>query len=195
VVVFPQPFGGPPIEQPKTALKRIGFFGHQRWEKGPEMLEPLIARLVQDGYAITYQSSNPLYKGPEHSQVEQLGFVEDIATPIRTCDLVVLPYDVEQYKTKGSGILAQCLALGIPVTAPFGTLPGRLVERYGLGPLFTAPTQHVIYKAVKAADQNYAVFAGNALTAAHQFNQRNGIARFAATFLASGQELRTKRAG
>jgi glycosyltransferase involved in cell wall biosynthesis len=181
--VFPQPFEGPPIDAPKPALRRIGFFGNQRGEKGAALIEPLMQRLTQDGYTVVFQSSGGRYPGVAPPEVEMLDFVEDIAVPIRTCDLVVLPYDVEQYRGKGSGILAQCMALGIPVTAPVGTLPGRLIEQSQIGPLFSASRLEAIHQAIKYADRNYEAFANNALAFARHFVKRNGVGRFADAFL------------
>jgi hypothetical protein len=186
-MMIPQPFDGPPIERPKSALKRIGVLGQQRKEKGTDLLEPLFERLIGDGYAITFQNSNRAYTGGAHPQIERLEFVEDFAEPVAACDLVVLPYHPEQYAAKGSGILAQCLALGIPVIGPIGTLPGRLIEQYRVGPLFAAATLEAIYAAIKFADANYAAFADNAWRAAQQFSKRNGVAQFAAALLSAAQ--------
>lgn len=183
--LFPQPFDGPPIAEPKAALERIGFFGFQRPEKGSLLMDELIGRLVADGYRVSVHNTNRGYQGPEHPQVELLGFVEDLAEPIAACDLVVLPYDMVQYRTTGSGILAQCLALGIPVAGPFGTLPGRTIEQAGVGPLFTALNADVIYRTIKTAERNYAAFARQAHRFAGQFVQRNGSAKFAEALLAA----------
>lgn len=186
-VVVPHPVGGPPIPQAKTTLKRIGFFGHQRAEKGLEMVEPLLSRLVGEGYQITFQNSDRDCPVPKVPGVELLEYVEDIAVPIAECDLVVLPYDVHQYRARGSGILMECLALGIPVTAPVGTLPGRTIERVGVGPLFTANSEGPIYQAIKAAERNYPTFAANAHRTAQQFCRRNGVAHFASALLAAAR--------
>lgn len=183
--VVPHPVDGPPIPAPKTALTRIGFFGHQREEKGYKMMKPLLSRLANDGYAITFQNSSRDCQAPDVPGVDVLGYVEDLAVPIAQCDLVVLPYEVDQYFARGSGILVVCLALGIPVTAPVGTLPGRTIEQFGVGPLFAANSEGPIYHAIKAAKRNYPVFAGNAHRTAQQFCKRNGSARFASALLAA----------
>jgi hypothetical protein len=81
----------------------------------------------------------------------------------------------------------ECLALGIPVTAPVGTLPGRIIERMGVGPLFTANGANLIYQAIKAAERNYAAFAANAHRAAGEFCKRNGVAPFASALLAAAR--------
>ena len=185
--VVPHPVDGPPIPGPKTGLKRIGFFGHQRQEKGLEMMTSLLSRLVREGYQITFQNSDRDCPVPDVPGVDLLEYVEDIAVPIAECDLVVLPYDVHQYRARGSGILMECLALGIPVTAPVGTLPGRTIERLGVGPLFTANSERQIYQAIKATERNYPAFAANAHRNAQQFCKRNGVARFASALLAAAR--------
>jgi glycosyltransferase involved in cell wall biosynthesis len=178
-VTIPQPADGPALAEAKKKLKRIGFFGHQREEKGTSMLRGLLPVLVNDGYSITYQDSFATIKLPDLPGVERLGYVSDIAEPIAECDLVVLPYDVDRYRARGSGIVVECLALGVPVTAPVGTLAGRTIERYGVGPLFPIARGKPVYNAIKAADRNFATFAKKAHQAAVHFGARNGSARFA----------------
>jgi hypothetical protein len=185
--IIPHPVDGPPIAEAKTELKRIGFFGHQRAEKGLGMMKPLLTRLVSDGYQITFHNSDKDLPAPSVPGVDVLEYVEDIAVPIAACDLVVLPYDVQQYRARGSGILMECIALGVPVTAPVGTLPGRIIERLGVGPLFAATNAQLIYQAIKAAERNYQSYAANAHRAAGEFCKRNGVARFASALLAAAQ--------
>lgn len=185
--VLPHPVDGPPIAEPKSALKRIGFFGHQRDEKGLRMMKPLLSRLVGDGYKITFHNSDRDCPVPNVAGVDMLEYVEDIAVPIAECDFVVLPYDVERYRARGSGILMECLALGIPVTAPIGTLPARIIERLGVGPLFTANSTDLIYRAIKAAKRRYPAFAANAHRVAGEFCRRNGVAPFASALLAAAR--------
>jgi hypothetical protein len=191
--ILPHPVDGPPLPEAKTGLKRIGFFGHQRAEKGLSMMEPLLTRLVSDGYQITFHNSDKDLPVPNVPGVDMLDYVEDIAVPIAACDLIALPYDVQQYRARGSGILMECLALGVPVTAPVGTLPGRIVERFGLGPLFPANSEQPIYQAIKAAERNYAAYAANAHRAAGEFCKWNGVARFASALLAAAQPARVRK--
>lgn len=185
--VVPHPVDGPPIPEPKTALKRIGFFGHQREEKGTKMMQSLLSRLVSEGFAITLHNSAPDLPSPKIPGVDQLEYVPNIAEPISACDLVVLPYHVDNYRARGSGILMECLALGIPVAAPFGTLPGRIIEQFAVGPLFAKNRVMPIYQAIKAAERSFAVVAANAHRNAHHFCDRNGVARFASALLAAAR--------
>lgn len=182
--VFPQPFEGPARAKPSPALRRVGFFGHHREEKGTELARDLLKRLCADGYAVTFQTSGNEFEVPEHPSVDRLGFVDDLAAEIRKCDLVVLPYDIEAYTTTGSGILAQALPLGIPVAAPLGTIPGRTVEQLQVGPLFPESTPAAVYAAIKYADANYAQFASRAARVGAQLAEQYGPAQFAEALLA-----------
>jgi hypothetical protein len=174
------------LDAPKTALQRIGFFGYQRGEKGTRYILPLLNQLIEDGYEIVFHDSNPENQELRHPRLETLRYVDDLNVPIATCDLVVLTYNVAQYRMKGSGILAGCRSLGVPVAGPYGTLPGRLIEEGQIGPLFPVLSPQAMYAAIKFADRNFAAYAGNAHRNAHRFAQRNGIARFAQTFLTAG---------
>jgi hypothetical protein len=186
-VVVPHPVDGPRIPEPKALLKRIGFFGHQREEKGSSIVKPLLSRLVQDGYSITFQNSYHQAQSPDIPGVDLLKFAKDIAVPIAECDLVILPYDVQKYRARGSGILMECIALGIPVGAPVGTLPGRIVEQLGVGLLFTESSIRPIYRAIKIIERNYPAFAGNAHKVAGRFCELNGVAQFASALLAAAR--------
>ena len=183
--VFPQPFDGPSRTEPSPALKRIGFFGYQRGEKGTSVIDPLMMKLAEEGYEVVYHNSNKAagYTPPKHPRIESIGFVDDLAVPIAGCDLVVLPYDPEQYRIKGSGILAQALALGIPATAPFGTLPGRTIEQFQAGQLFGSLTPQAIFATIRFMDRNYARFAANAIRAGEVFAKQHGAERFMKTIL------------
>jgi glycosyltransferase involved in cell wall biosynthesis len=182
-LMLPHPVDGPPLAEPKAALNRIGFFGHQRPEKGSGLIKPLLRKLVEQGYAITFQNSYLHAEVLDLPGVDLLSYAKNIAVPIAECDLVVLPYDVQKYRARGSGILVECLALGVPVIAPVGTLPGRTVEQAGVGPLFAETSLQPIYGAIRATKRNYARFSQNAHRIAHQFNKRNGVAQFASALL------------
>jgi glycosyltransferase involved in cell wall biosynthesis len=185
--VIPHPVDGPAPEKPKERMNRIGFIGHQRSTKESPLRNMLLRRLVQDGFAITYQNSAPEVKSPDFEGVDVFGYVDDLAVPIAECDLVVLPYNLEFYAARGSGILAQCMALGVPTIAPVGTLPGRTIERHGIGPLSLGNGDAAIYQAIRIAARHYPTFSANAQRTARQFCKHNGIAKFAAAYLAAAK--------
>jgi nucleoside 2-deoxyribosyltransferase len=182
-VTVPQPAEAKPLPAPRAALKRIGFFGHQRAEKEARGMHALLAQLVASGFHVTYQNSSNQMASPDIEGVETIGFVEDLTAEIARCDLVVLPYDIARYHARDSGLLVEALALGIPVTAPFGTLPGRIIEAAQVGPLFTANGAVAILTAVDQAVRNYSTYARNAHRNASAYTAHNNSARCAAALV------------
>lgn len=180
---FPHPVDGPPLKKPKSKLERIGFFGFQRAEKGTPIMGHLLSKLLDEGYEIVFHDSNGENKRLQHPKIETLSYVDDISGPIARCDLVVLPYQ-PSYRAKGSGILAACLAVGVPVIGPYATIPGRLIEQYGVGALFANLAPESVYAAIKTAEGRFATYAGNAHRFAPKYGERNGVARYAERVLA-----------
>lgn len=175
---FPCPFEGSPIAQPRAALRTVGFFGHQRTEKGDRLIPALIEKLLALGHQVVMQNSQGRRLFADHPRVTQLGHVAHIAEEIARCDLVILPYDPNQYRRKGSGILLEAMATGIPVIAPFDTAPGRWVERTGSGELFVSLTEADILKAFQAAAADYPRLSRAAFEAAQAWKQAHGMRRF-----------------
>ncbi|MEO7634358.1 MAG: glycosyltransferase [Sphingomicrobium sp.] len=182
-VTLPQPVEAKPLPAPRVALKRIGFFGHQREEKEARGMNALLAQLVARGFHVTFQNSSHYTPSPDVKGVEMIGFVDDLTAEIARCDLVVLPYDIERYHARDSGLLVEALALGIPVTAPFGTLPGRIIEASRVGPLFISNGAAAILRAVQHAVRNYDFYARNAHRNAIDYTARNNSARCAAAIV------------
>jgi hypothetical protein len=182
-VVVPQPVESKPLPEPRPALRRIGFFGHQRDEKEARGMHALLTSLIASGIQVTFQNSSHYRASPKVEGVETIGFVDDLTAEIARCDLVVLPYDIASYHARDSGLLVEALALGIPVTAPFGTLPGRIIEAAQVGPLFTSNDAASILRAVRQAINNYAFFARNAHRHAIDYTARNNSVRCAAALV------------
>lgn len=182
--VFPVPHEGRPIASPRRELRTIGFFGHQRGEKGSSRIPQLVARLLHGGYRIVSQSSGEQAPVPNHPAVTKLGFVDVLGDEIAKCDLIVLPYEPVRYRTKGSGILWESLATGIPVVAPYDTAPGRWIERTGAGTLFIEATPEAIHEAVTRARDDYPRIAKAAWTASREWPKRHGVANFVREMIA-----------
>lgn len=181
--LFPKPHDGPSIPEAKTNLSRIGFLGDMRGEKGRDLLGQLVSRLIGEGYEITIQDSVGRVKISEHPKVELLGHIENMRDAIARCDLVVLPYDVDRYRRKGSGILADCMVAGVPVVGPYATMPGRTIEQWGVGLLFGNSTHAEIFAVIKHAHQNYPQLAEAAFRAAPRFARQNGTDKFVSAML------------
>lgn len=181
--VFPNFYEGKPLAAPRRELRRIGFFGHQRGEKGGALIPALVNELEAKGYDVVLQDSQQQFKPLAGTRVNVLGFVDDLAREIATCDLVVLPYEPENYRRKASGILLDAFASGVPVVAPFDTLPGRWIERTGAGTQFIRAETAQILAAIEAAARRYDRIAEAAARTAQQWRSRFGVDRFAHAML------------
>ena len=175
---LPIPHEGKPVAEPRAALRTIGFLGHQRGEKGAGMVPELARLLIEDGFRVVAQDSGGKLRIPDHPSVVKLGYVKDITDAILQCDLVVLPYTPQRYRIKGSGILWESLASGIPVVAPFATAPGNWIEQTGAGTLFTHGTEESIREAVLRARANYPQIAAAAFAASREWPRTHGVGHF-----------------
>lgn len=159
--------------------KKIGFFGAQRKEKGTALIHALLKKLVADGYDVIFHDSNP--KNSTLNDIEGitlLGHVASLDEEIAKCDFVVTPYNTDAYRHRGSGIVMSAIASGVPVVTPYGSAPGRLIEKTGAGTLFVSFTVDSIYAAIQSAVQQYPAIAQAAFDAGSHWKEKNGLKRF-----------------
>jgi hypothetical protein len=57
---------------------------------------------------------------------------------IGRASIVILPYEEENYLWTGSGIMADCIAIGTPLIAPLKTAIGYEIEAFSLGRTYTS---------------------------------------------------------
>lgn len=181
--VYPCYFEGVPAQAPRRDLRTIGFFGHQRPEKGVSLLPSLVEPLLSRGYQVVVQSSGRQPDLPDHPGLTRLGFVPDLANEIARCDLVVLPYEPERYRRKSSGLLMDALASGVPAVVPFDTAPGRLIDRTGAGAQFVRLEAAQVLAAVEQVRAQYPRIAQAAYQASLNWRKHNGLDRFAQALL------------
>lgn len=177
--VFPWYFEGILSKTPRTALRRIGFFGHQRGEKGGSLIPDLLEALLSRGYHVTVQNSGGGPGMPARRGLTLLGHVPDLAAEIARCDLVVLPYVPDRYRRKGSGVLMDALASGIPAVAPFDTAPGRWIDRTGAGTHFVRLNTEQVLAAIEQARSRYGAIAQAAHRVSLGWRAQHGLGRFA----------------
>jgi glycosyltransferase involved in cell wall biosynthesis len=176
---YPFPYDGIRAPRVREKLATIGFFGNQRDEKGVALFEPLISRLLQNGFYVVLHDSNDRSQGSGNERLRLLlGFVPNLAEEIVGCDLVVVPYRPEQYRYKGSGLVWSTLANGVPVVAPRGSAPGKLVESCGAGKLFDAFTPESILRAILEAERDYPRISSAAREVSLDWPKRHGIRNF-----------------
>ncbi len=176
---YPIPYDGSHVPRARERLTTIGFFGNQRDEKGVGLFERLITRLLDRGLHVVLHDSNDRSEGSSNGRFRLLlGFVQNLAAEIVGCDLVVAPYRPEEYRYKGSGIVWSALANGVPVVAPRGSAPGRLIESYGAGRLFDAFTPDSIFQSIMDAERDYAEISSAAREASLDWARVHGMGRF-----------------
>lgn len=181
--VFPCYFEGVPAPAPREKLRTIGFFGHQRVEKGSSLIPALIDALLSQGYQVIVQSSGKEPEPQSRPGLTALGFVPDLAVEIAKCDLVVLPYMPERYRRKGSGILMDALASGVPAVVPFDTTLGRWIDRTGAGTQFVHRQAEPVLGAIEQAQERYPALARAAYQASLMWKAHHGLDRFAQALL------------
>jgi glycosyltransferase involved in cell wall biosynthesis len=182
---FPIASDGVPTATCKTTLKTIGFFGHQRSEKGAMLLPALIPLLLTNGYQVVVHDSGDMIKASNAPGLTVLGYVPNLGEEIAKCDLVVTPYDATRYRSKGSGIVWDALASGVPVLAPRATAPGQLVETTGAGRLFDASTQESVLNSIRMVARDYSTVASAAFAVSQTWRNQHGSKRFAAAMLSA----------
>ena len=176
---------GLPPAKPKTRMRRIGFFGQQRREKGVDILGPLIAKLLDAGYEVVLHDSKGAPDIGSRTNLTTLGYLDDFAREIARCDLVVTPYDPVQYHFRLSGIVAEALACGVPVVVPSATASMRLARETGAGVAFANRSANSIFQAICTARNRYPELAQSAFTTSRAWASRHGIGKFVDHLLGS----------
>jgi glycosyltransferase involved in cell wall biosynthesis len=189
IAVAPAPVDGAPASAPRERLHRIGFFGEQGRRKGADLLPALVRRLLADGHEVLLQDATGRLQAQmgEAPGLQVLGFVDDITAAIAGCDLLVAPYPPERYRAMASGIVWEALSRGVPVVAPAGTAPGRLVEDAGAGRTFERHDADAVHAAIGQVRAQYAGIARAAHAASLRWPAQHGSARFVQTLLSLPQ--------
>lgn len=176
----------PPPQRSKMA--RIGFFGQQkRKEKGYNLISPVAAKLLEYGYQVLVHDSGGSFPPSTHERLEVIGRIEDLGQQIRRCDLIVVPYYPQGYRIKGSGIVWEAIANGIPVVAPDKTSPGNLIAALGCGRLFGEFSTESILDAIRIVHAEYRVVSSLAHVAAQRWAGHQGIRPFVDRLLSTPQ--------
>lgn len=163
----------------RNQMHTIGFFGQQkRHEKGYNLISPLVTKLLEYGYQVVVQDSGCSFQPSDHDRLEILGRVEDIGQHIRGCDLIAVPYHPEAYRFKGSGIVWEAIANGVPVVVPEKSSLGNLIATLGCGRQFGEFSTEAVLTAIRMVHAEYSVIGTLAQAAAQRWAGVHGIRRF-----------------
>lgn len=174
------PHDGKPRGAKSGQLRRIGFFGVQRPERGNAMIAPLVNQLLSRGFEIVLQNSNLLPRDatvPPIRNLIRLDYVEDIAAEIAQCDMVINALHPAAYAQKTSGIVFDCIASAVPVITPAGTLPALIVQDYARTSrtLYTEFSVAGILRTLDYLSANYSGIAACFATAARDWALHHGV--------------------
>lgn len=174
----------------------LGVVGHQRHDKGyllmPEVFESLLK--AEDDIRIVAHNSGPAalrIPEPEAALARLAGADRRLTLDQRpldagtylalldSIDLMLCPYDPVVYRTTLSGVTLECVANGIPVVVPGGTVLETYTRTFAeMGVAFGAFTAPAIVAAVREALSRFEQLAAGAQTASHIFAQRYGPDKF-----------------
>lgn len=172
---LPCPHDGAPNHRQTDMPKVIGFFGHQRVNRGINLIPQLVDELLQRGFDVVVQDSSGKIRGKQNTdRLRVLKFIDDFPAEIARCDLVLWPSRAESYQSNWSGVVSETLATGVPIVVPAGCLPARLVARYGAGTFFHDFSAAAILGAVDEAVARYPALKAAARAAATDWRARNG---------------------
>lgn len=167
------------LRQPKE-LKRIGFFGHQRPDRGIDLVPGLVNALLDRGFTVVIQDSGlTLCGGTPHPRLEILPFIDDFPAELARCDAVIWPSRWQAYRQSYSGVVAECIASGVPVILPAGCLPANVATRFACGTFFCDYSQEAILEAVEELAAGFTDAWSKARTAADAWRSENGSDRLA----------------
>ena len=165
----------------KSEMTRIGFFGDQRVEKG-SLLIPKIAMLSIDaGFeVVVHDSANKIDRDACGSGVLHLGLIKNLASEISKCDLVVLPYDPSRYQCRGSAVLFESAASGVPVLVPLATgMASNLAKGVCAGLTFNNFCVEDILAGIASIKSQFTGIAEKAHEIQNYWDQKSGIQNFA----------------
>jgi hypothetical protein len=167
---------GLPMPRQREAGKGlvIGVLGHQRLDKGYELLPDVISEVLQRYAHVQFlvQHSDPKGAAQEDrprmeritTELSQLAAYEPrlkvILQPIvgkawfeliDRCDIVALPYDPPRYASSYSAIFGEALASGAAIVAPSGTTMSKdMHDLGGVGATFSDWTAPSVARAIGA---------------------------------------------
>jgi glycosyltransferase involved in cell wall biosynthesis len=177
---LPCPHDGASNDRRSSALRRIGFFGHQRPTRGLDLLPQLVSDLLERGFEVVVQDSGrSILREGYHPRLTVLPFVPDFPAEIARCDLVIWPSRAEAYLQAYSGIVSECIATAVPVILPSDCLPADVAARFETGVYFNEFSREAILGAVDKVQRAYPAVAARARAAATQWHAENGTERLA----------------
>ena len=184
---WPMPLDGTPKPHYLPQIASVGFFGHQREERGSLLIPPLARALLDTGYKVFIHDTVGQFK--LQTAIPNLvlvnGFVRELAAVMVQCDLVVCTMQARRYARRTSGIACSAVACGLPLVLPAGTLSAQRYEALGSVALYGEHTVQSVLQAVQISGRDYPQRAQAARRGALLWRQSHGTERFIDAVLAA----------
>jgi hypothetical protein len=179
IEILPTCHDGYLLGNPRQVLRKVGFFGYQRAEKGTSLISPLIDRLIASGIDVLLHDSSKSLSAAPRRGLEFLGYVDDLRVHVARCDLVIVLQVAENYRVRESGVAMDGIACGIPVVVARGTASEARIKAEGCGGVYDSLTVESVMHTVELCRQQYSELAAAAHAAGSRWSERHGAWRFA----------------
>lgn len=161
-------------ERPRT----IGFFGHQRPERGIALIPDLSRQLLALGYDVVLHDTRQQFQSSgHHPRLHLRAFASDLCAEMTACDLVVCPMDRPSYTRRLSGIVYSAVASGVPFVLPAGTLSAIRTQALGASCAYVEHSAEGILAAIQKLAADYPAHARGAERGARRFRAQHGLDR------------------
>ena len=178
---LPCPHDGTVNTRSPSTLNRVGFFGHQRPNRGIDLIPELVAALLSKGYEVVVQdSSGNVKRNRDDPRIRVIEYIEDFPAELAQCDIVIWPSNWEAYTDSLSGVVSESIATGVPVIVPSGCIPAKIAARYGCGVFYHEHSSAAILDAVAKAAREFPNLCARAHEAAIAWHNQNGTDHLAA---------------
>ncbi len=177
VMDMPMPIGGCCKSDYYVKPQTIGFFGHQREERGGSLIPTMSQLLLQAGYKVLIHDTRGQFRIDGSLPGVRLvnGYADDLGQLMKECDMVVCPMDRSRYLHRTSGIACTAIANGIPLVLPAGTLSAFRLHGFGSSRCYDESTPNEIMQAIQEIAGDYARHTECAQRAARQWGKKHGV--------------------
>lgn len=183
----------------------VGFLGHQRPEKGYDLLPDLMRLLLAKDVGARFL----IHNGDSRETATDRELRELAAADPRVCfdqqpadksywnrlldstDIVALPYDPLRYTASVSAVAVEAISCGLPIVCPKGTTMKVLAERYQNSSIAISKwSVEAVAEAIFEAVRNFPGLARSAYEGVDRWAHENGAPVFASRVLDFVEEHR-----
>jgi hypothetical protein len=196
VAVYPMPKFVPPLAgatRPRNAIPIVGVLGSFNMYDRAAAMPGIAAAAARSPIACRFLIQGPvdhvrLDRVDAYMALRAMGNVELTTTELDfngyfsalfACDVVLLPYERQQYAASSSGIFAEAVAFAKIVAVPAGTwMSSRLEAGEGAGVVFERRDPDAVVAALHRAFADFAALSALAKVRAEAWRRSDGLPAF-----------------